>query len=196
MDALQIIGRHEGISFTNPVRSGPSDSPTGLVDVLDASGVRARRVRFRGEANWWRGDSNALLAFRAEDGQPVALLPGMFGRYRVIDPVSKRSVRITAERARALGDEAWMFYRPLPSGNVKPADLRKVALHGSAPDLARLVTAGLPAGMIKLLPALALGFVATQVATGGSAGALYVVAVDWPGSACSAYCCTCSRARR
>ena len=180
-DALQIIGRHEGIDFTIPVRSGPSDSPIGLVDILDASGVRARRVRFKAEANWWRGDSNALLVFRAEDGQPVALLPGMFGHYRVIDPVSKRSVRITAERASALGDEAWMFYRPLPAGNVKPADLLGIALHGSSPDLARLVIAGLPAGMIKLLPALALGFVATQVATGGNAGALYVVAVGLAG---------------
>ena len=176
-DALQIIGRHEGIDFRIPMRSGPSDSPLGLVDVLDASGVRARRVRFDAERNWWRGDSNALLAFRAEDGQPVALLPGMFGRYREIDPVSKRSVRITLNRAGALENEAWMFYRPLPSGSVKPADLLGIALHGSAADLARLVIAGLPGGLIKLLPALALGFVANQAAAGGSAGALYTVAV-------------------
>ena len=180
-DALQIIGRHEGIDFRIPVRSDPSSSPIGLVDVLDASGVRARRVRFKDESNWWRGDSNALLAFRAEDGQPVALLPGMFGRYREVDPVSKRSVRITAHRAGALGDEAWMFYRPLPAGNVRPTDLLRIALHGSAPDLARLVIAGLPGGLIKLLPAFALGIVATQVAAGGSAGALYVVAVALAG---------------
>ena len=176
-DALHIIGRREGIDFRIPARSGPSESPIGLVDVLDASGVRARRVRLKDEGDWWRGDSNALLAFRAEDGRPVALLPGMLGRYREVDPVSKRSVRMTAERADALGDEAWMFYRPLPSGNVKPADLLGIALHGSAPDLARLVIAGLPGGLIKLLPAIALGFVASHVATGGNVGALYVVAV-------------------
>ncbi len=176
-DALHIIGRREGIDFRIPARSGPSESPIGLVDVLDASGVRARRVRLKDEGDWWRGDSNALLAFRAEDGRPVALLPGMLGRYREVDPVSKRSVRMTAQRADALGDEAWMFYRPLPSGNVKPADLLGIALHGSAPDLARLVIAGLPGGLIKLLPAIALGFVASHVATGGNVGALYVVAV-------------------
>ena len=180
-DALAIIGRREGIDFRIPARSGLSDSPVGLVDILDASGVRARRVRFRAEGNWWRGDSNAMLGFRAGDGQPVALLPGAFGRYREIDPVTKRSVRITADRARALTQEAWMFYRPLPSVNAEPADLLRIALHGSAADLARLVVAGLPGGLIKLLPALALGFVANHVVAGGSAGALYAVAVALAG---------------
>ena len=176
-DALQIVGRHEGIEFSIPARTGSSDSPVGLVDILDASGVRARRVRFEAGGGWWRGDSNALLGFRARDGQPVALLPGMFGRYREVDPVGKRVVRITEDRAGALEEEAWMFYRPLPPGNVKPADLLRIALHGSGADLARLTIAGLPGGLIKLLPALALGFVASHVAAGGSAGALYAVAV-------------------
>ena len=180
-DALQIIGRHEGIDFRIPARSRPSDSPIGLVDILDASGVRARRVRFKDEGNWWRGDSNALLAFRSEDGQPVALLPGMFGRYREIDPVSKRSVRVAADRAGALEEEAWMFYRPLPSGKVKPADLLGIALHGSGANLFRLVMAGLPGGLIKLLPALALGFVANHIVAGGSAVPLYAVAVSLAG---------------
>ena len=180
-DALKIIGRHQGIDFRIPVRSTLSDSPVGLVDVLDASGVRARRVRLEPEGNWWRGDSNALLAFRANDGQPVALLPGMFGRYREIDPVSKRSVRVTADRAGALKKEAWMFYRPLPARNVKLGDLLRIALHGSAGDLARLVIAGLPGGLIKLLPALALGFVANHIVAGGSAGVLYAVAATLAG---------------
>ena len=138
-------------------------------------------MRFRENGTWWRGDSNALLAFRAEDGQPVALLPAMFGRYREVDPVSKRSVRITADRAEALQQEAWMFYPPLPSGNVTPGDLLGIALHGSARDLLRLVIAGLPGGLIKLLPAIALGFVANHVMAGGSAGALYTVAVALAG---------------
>ena len=183
-DALEIVGSHEGIDFRIPTRSGSSDEPVGLVDMLDASGVRARRVRFRAEGNWWRGDSNAMLAFRAADGQPVALLPGAFGRYREIDPVTKRSVRVTSDRAEALTQEAWMFYRPLPSGSAEPADLLRVALHGSASDLVRLVVAGLPGGLIKLLPALALGFVANHVsnqAAGGSAGALYAVVVALAG---------------
>ena len=179
-DALQLIGRHEGIDFKVPVRSGHADFPVGLVDILDASGVRARRVRFKADENWWHGDSNALLAFRAEDGQPVALLPGMFGRYLKIDPVSNRRVRVSADPlsgADALAEEAWMFYQPLPTREVKPADLLRIALRGSASDWARLVISGLPYGVIRLLPALALGFVANHLSAGGNAGTLYAVAV-------------------
>ncbi len=177
VDTLRMIGRHEGIEFEIPAHSGHSETPVGLVDILDASGVRARRVRLSADDNWWHGDSNALLAFRAEDGQPVALLPGMFGRYRQIDPVSKRSVRITADRADKLAGEAWMFYQPLPVRDVKPVDLLRIALRGSASDWARLVISGLSYGIIRLLPALALGFVANHISAGGSVETLYAVAV-------------------
>ena len=180
-DALHIIGAREGIAFRIPARRGPSDTPLGLADILDVSGVRARRVRLRAEDRWWRGDSGAMLAFRAGDGRPVALLPGLFGGYRQTDPTRRRRERVTAERARALSDEAWMFYRPLPPGGVKPSDLLGIAFHGSAAGLARLVIAGLPGGLIKLLPALALGVVAHQTATGGSIGVLYAVAVTLAG---------------
>ncbi|MCZ0944734.1 MAG: ATP-binding cassette domain-containing protein, partial [Gammaproteobacteria bacterium] len=116
-----------------------------------------------------------------EDARPVALLPGLFGRYREVDPVSKRSVRMTAARAKALGADAWMFYRPLPAGRVEGADLLRIAMRGSAGDLTRLSVAGLAGGLIKLLPAVVLGFVANHIAGGGSAGALYAVAVALAG---------------
>ncbi len=180
-EAVQIIGRHEGIEFTVPAPSGTFGSPVGLVDILDASGVRARRVQLSAKEKWWRGDSHAMLAFRAEDERPVALLPGMFGRYREVDPVSKRSVRVTPARADSFKEDAWMFYRPLPSGSAEPADLLRLGLHGSAADLLRLVISGLPGGLIKLAPAFALGFVANHVARGGSAGSLYTVALALAG---------------
>ncbi len=175
-DAMRIIGRKEAIEFKIPQRSGASETPLRLEDILDASGVRARRVKLRAEDKWWRSDSNALLAFRAGDGHPVALLPGVFGGYREIDPASKRGVRLTEGRAAALEQEAWMFYRPLPPRSVNAADLLRIGLRGSAGDVLRLVLAGLPAGLIKLLPALALGFTATHVMRGGDVGAVYAAA--------------------
>ncbi|MDE0045714.1 MAG: ATP-binding cassette domain-containing protein [bacterium] len=179
-DALKIIGRHQGIDFRIPPRHA-SGSPPGLTDILDASGVRARRLKISPDNAWWRGDSSAILAFRSADDRPVVLLPGLFGHYREVDPASGRSARVAGERAGGLKAEAWMFYRPLPSRPVKPADLLEIAFKGSGADLARLLVTGLCGGLIKLLPALALGFVAHQAMAGGTAGVLYVVALTLAG---------------
>ena len=172
-EALRIIGRREGIAFKIPPPSSRSGSAIGLDDILDASGVRARQVRLRREDAWWLGDSNSMLAFRAEDDRPVALVPGLSGRYREVDPVGRRSARVTAERAGRLRSDAWMFYRPLPPGSAAPADLFRIAGKGLTADLARLVLAGLPGGLIMLLPALVLGLVVDDIIPGGDTGLLY-----------------------
>jgi len=172
-DALRIIGHREGISFKIPARSGRSEAAVGLDAILDASGVRARRVRLRREDKWWLGDANPMLAFREEDGRPVALVPGLLGRYREIDPSDRSSARVTAERAGRLRADAWMFYRPLPPGSAGPADLFRIAGKGLTADLVRLVLAGLPGGLIALLPALVLGLVVDDIVPGGDTGMLY-----------------------
>ena len=172
-DALRIIGHREGISFKFPARSGRSEAAVGLDAILDASGVRARRVRLRREDKWWLGDANPMLAFREEDGRPVALVPGLFGRYREIDPSDRSSARVTAKRAGGLRADAWMFYRPLPPSSAGPADLFRIAGKGLTADLVRLVLAGLPGGLIALLPALVLGLVVDDIVPGGDTGMLY-----------------------
>ena len=55
-------------------------------------------------------------------------------------------------------------------------DLLKFAMHGSFPDIVRLIITGLPAGLIRLFPALALGFMANHIEVGGSTNILYLVA--------------------
>ncbi len=174
LDALEIIGRHEGIDFRWPARMEASDTAAILANVLDASGVRARRVRLRRDDKWWIGSSGAMLAFRPDDGRPVALLPGVLGRYREVDPGARRSIRVTARRAEALRTDAWLFYRPLSSASAGLGDLLRLAANGLNIDLARFVMAGLFGGLVMLLPALVLGFVADEVIPGGETGPLYV----------------------
>ena len=172
-EVLRIIGRRQDIEFKVPARSGAAGPPVGLDDIVDASGVRARQVRLDPEDKWWLDDGNPILAFRASDGRPVALLPGILGRYREVDPAGGRGARVTAERAGALKTEGWSFYRPLPDGPAGLADLFRIARRGSAADLVRLVLAGLPVGLIALLPALALGFVADRIVEGSAPGPVY-----------------------
>ena len=144
--ALKSIGTYEGIDFRFPDELDVSRTVgSSLQDILHASGVRCRQVRLADDDRWWRGDSGALLAFRRADGQPVALLPGGWGRYRLVDPGSGRSARVTRERAAALAPEAWCFYPPLRPDN--PAGAAPCC--GSPPASASRSVSGPSAGLAR-----------------------------------------------
>ena len=174
-DALQLVGRHESIEFKWPKKADGSDPDSFLRELLDASGARGRRVRLDREQKWWIGDSGAMLAFREEDGQPVALLPGMFGRYQEIDPANGRSKRITADRAASLSSQAWVFYKPLAASGGSTRDLLELLKRGLAANLARFLGVGLLGGLVMLLPAVVVGLIADKVIPSGETSLLYSV---------------------
>ena len=172
-EALQWVGRHEGIAFRmphgRPQRPGAAAEAPLLADILMASGVRMRRVALRREQRWWRGDSGAMLAIRRGDGAPVALLPGLLGRYRMVEPGSGRLRRVNARRAESLEQEAHFFYCPLPDdGPVKARQLSRLAFHRVGADLVRLLAGGLLAGVAMLVPAVLLGAFVEQALPSGS----------------------------
>ena len=176
-DALRAIGRHEGIAFQRPASTGRSDPGAALSRVLRRSGVRGRPVRLSEKDRWWVGDSGAMLAFRAADARPVALLPGLLGNYREFDPATGRKRRVTAARAALLRPNAWLFYAPLQGEAPGWRDLLRLAGKGLGADSARLVLTGVLAGLIALLPAVAIGFVADEVIPVSDVGLLYGISV-------------------
>ncbi len=172
-EALQRVGRHEGIAFRMP--HGRAQRPVSaaeepsLADILVASGVRMRRVALRPEHRWWLGDSGAMLAIRRDDGAPIALLPGPLGRYRMVEPESGRPLRVNARRAESLEAEAYFFYCPLPdTGPVDARQLSRLAFHRAGAELVRLVGAGLLAGVAMLVPPVLLGVFVGQALPSGS----------------------------
>lgn len=176
-DTLRAIGRHEGIAFQRPASTGRSEAEGALSSVLRASGVRARQVRLSGKDRWWVGDSGAMLAFRAGDGRPVALLPGLLGNYREVDPASGRKRRVTAARAASLRPDAWLFYAPLRGDASRWRDLLRLAGKGLGADSARIVLTGVLGGLVALLPAVAIGFVADEVIPVNDVGLLYGISM-------------------
>ncbi len=171
--ALQLVGRYEGIAFRMP--HGPAQRPgsaaegPSLADVLLASGVRMRRIALRMEQRWWQGDSGAMLAIRAGDGAPVALLPGPLGYYRMVEPESGRLRRVTARRAESLEREAYFFYCPLPDDEpVGARQLSGLAFHRVGADFVRMVGAGMLAGLAMLVPAVLLGAFVGRALPSGS----------------------------
>ena len=164
LEALRIIGRHEGVDFRLPSRRRglPGQEPT-LPEILNASGIRARRVRLESQDRWWLGDSGAMLGF-LNDGRPVALLPGGTWHYRVLDPATGRSARVNAARAGDIHANAWLFYRPLPTSHaVGAGDLVRFVSGSIVPDLGRLAVAGLLSSLLALAPSIMVGVLVNSV---------------------------------
>ena len=177
-EALALVGRHEGIRFRAPrapqVRQGAgAETGPSLDGILTASGVRGRDVALEARDRWWLGDSGAMLAFRREDGAPIALLPGRSGRYRMVDPATGRAEPVNAGRAASLHANAVFFYPSLPDGRVSGAGaLARIAFHRWGGDAVRFATAGLLAGLAMLAPAVLVGVFADEVAPAGRVGTL------------------------
>lgn len=174
LETMKVIGKHEGIDFKWSVKPGVGESNPSLGDILNASGVRGRQVRLAWDERWWVGDSGAMLAFREGSGQPVALLPGTLGHYREVDPTGRHSARITAEHAKSLQPDAWVFYQPLTSEPVRLQDLYRLVRKGLVADFLRFAAAGLLGGLVLLLPAVVVGFVADEVIPTGEVSLLYL----------------------
>lgn len=164
MEALRIVGRHEGIGFRAPSRRPmqPGQEPA-LRDILSASGIRARRVQLSPQDRWWLGDSGAMLGAKS-DGSPVALLPGALGRYRVVDPATGRSEQVNETRARSIGKDGWLFYRPLHDDRViGTGTLVRFVSKNIAPDLGRFVIAGLLSSLLTLGPGIVVGTLVNSI---------------------------------
>ncbi len=168
--ALRMIGRWEGISILTPVIQG--DAEPSLRDYCAASGVRVRRVRLSAEKRWWFGDSGAMLAFRCEDDRPVVLLPGRVGGYRIVDPVTGKSVPADAAVTNRLRN-AYMVYPGLQyGGTATMRDLFRVGGVKAGFEFAQLTFAGLCAGLLALSPAIAVEFLIGAVVAHGDAASL------------------------
>ncbi len=174
-EVMRLIGEHEGIDFEWPAKSVAPDFVPSLDETLDVSGARRRQVRLTEEDRWWIGDSGAMLGFRADDNRPVALLPGTLGRYRIVDPATGQTTSVTSGNAATLRGEAWSFCRPLTSARAGWRDLLQIARKGMFAGVARFAAAGLLGGLIMILPAAILGYVADWVIPTGEIGLLYTV---------------------
>ena len=181
--ALELIGAHEGISFRFPASRPSGDAPGAgqlvrqLEEIPRASGVRARVVRLASDERWWLGDSGALLAFHRRSGRPVALLPRR-GGYRVVDPETGATARLTAGLARELRDDARFFYRPLPrQGAERGRSLFPFAFRGLRRDVARFALAGGASGLLTLMPAILLGRLVDDVIPTGTGWLLVELAL-------------------
>src|SRR5205814_10377062 len=135
-----------------------------LLALADESIVRVRGVGLHGA--WWRREAGPLVAFRAADDQPVALLPRSPDAwpspkahyYQLADPVARTRTPVTAAVAATLAPVAYTFTRPFPAQPLGVRDLIEFGLRGCRHDLLLIVGLGIVSGLLGLVPPLATGF--------------------------------------
>ena len=75
------------------------------------------------EEGWYKDAYGPMLAFRKEDGIPVALLPNAFLGYWFRDPASGERKSLNRLTAQQFDRDAICFYRPLPLKKLNIPDL-------------------------------------------------------------------------
>jgi len=91
------------------------------------------------------------VAYTRTDHHPVALLPVQGHRYEQFDPVSLQTSPVTAATARRLEPTAFVFYRPLPAGDLNALSLLKFAFWGQGRDWLVILLTGVAATLIGML---------------------------------------------
>lgn len=97
------------------------DADEALEYSLRPCGIMRRNITL--SEGWYKDSFGPILAYRKEDGHPIALIPGKFIGYTYIDPTDGRKIKVTGANAAALKDEAICFYRPLPLKPLTIGDL-------------------------------------------------------------------------
>ena len=97
------------------------DSEEQLEYCLRPHGLMRRSVKL--EPGWYRDAYGPMLAFRREDGAPVALLPKPFIGYYYRDPVTGKKTSLDKKTAQQFDTDAVCFYRPLPLKKLGIRDL-------------------------------------------------------------------------
>jgi ATP-binding cassette subfamily C protein len=160
---VRLVSAALGIAVKAPARGEGTDGQRDrLAPLLRGAGLRARRVTLR--EDWWRSDHGPLLATRAADQQPVALLRD--GRGYVIHTADGAATPLDASSAETLAPFAHTFYAPLPSRRLDLSSIVRFAARGSAGDLAVLVFMALLVALLGMVPSAAVGVLFNEVIPG------------------------------
>jgi NHLM bacteriocin system ABC transporter ATP-binding protein len=148
LDACRIAAAAIDTRITAPPdRQRVRHGPTQAAEIARASHLRSRRVLLR--ANWWRRDVGPLVAWRSDNGAPIAIVPVAPGRHLIVDPESGARRRVDAELAAELAPEAVMLYAA-PPPLTGPGKILGFCLRHSYRDVLRILASAIAIGALSL----------------------------------------------
>lgn len=84
-------------------------------------GIKYRNVTI--DNGWHRNAVGAMLGTLKEDGSAVALIPGKFSGYKLVNVRTGKQMKVNRKVASLLDKEAICFYEPLPQRSLGMTDL-------------------------------------------------------------------------
>jgi len=144
-----------------------------LAAVARASRFRTRQVVLR--EGWWKEDGGPMVAYLAEDGRPVALLPARGTRYTLHDPRERTEVVVDAAVADTVKPLAFTFYRPFADQALGLKDVVRFGLKGCGRDLGMVAGLSAAAALLSLVTPIATGMIFNDVIPGAERGQLFQI---------------------
>jgi len=112
--------------------------------------LRSRQVMLQGD--WWKQDGGPFLAFLEDGQEPVALLPGASGRYRLYRAGAHRGTPVDRALACKLIPCAYCLYAPFDSKRVDSRQILRFSLmQFGRQDLMATLLAGFAGGVLGLV---------------------------------------------
>lgn len=151
-----------------PEASGTMDDLEERIEWLcRPTGAMHRNVRLEGQ--WYRDAFGAILGM-LDGEEPVALLPAALGGYCYFDSATGRKRKVDAAIAARIAEDAVLFYRPFPQGELSVRDLLLFLVRLlDRSDYIFVITAALATTLVGLLPAWANQLVFSTVIPSGQA---------------------------
>jgi len=164
----QRIGQAIGVTICPPLKEKSGRDPVQAIAL--ASGLRVRRVLLGDR--WWQEDCGALLAYRHQENQPVALIPIAPARYVLYDPCQQTETPVDEALDASLSPFAQVFYPPLPEQLRRLVDLLWFSWAETGSDWKTLVLTGMAATGLGLLLPQATAILIDQAIPSGDRGLL------------------------
>jgi len=153
VSAIVSVAHAAGISIHLPRNSDLSwDREKTLRAVERSSHIRSRKVLL--DTRWWERDCGPILAFRADEQEPVALLYRA-GRYRCVDCISGSERLIDPRSSATLEPFGYVFYRPFPENVRRPWDLVRFSMFGLHREILLLLLTALAGALLAMFTPIA-----------------------------------------
>ncbi len=152
--AIHAVAIGIGVKAEMPssVHQSEADVEPSMDDILRASSLRSRSVLL--EDGWWTRRLGSMLAFSADDGQPLAVIDDGTRGYWIEDHTAGTRELVTVQNAATLSPNAYCLYQPLPDTRLTVKQVVSFGLQDTRADLLVILMSAVIGAWTGTLPAL------------------------------------------